>query len=101
MNVSMATVPSASACPPSEVRWMSPAASDGICDVHCPVTYHLVVVPAVVIPRSSIWIQVPCGVLAVQLVTTWVAPKPRLCQGDVQLAVSNAIGVVLESNGSS
>src|SRR6059058_3598570 len=101
MNVSMETVPSASACPPSEVRWMSAVASDGICDVHRPVTYHFVVVPAVVTPRSSTCIHVPCGVSAVQLVTICVAPKPRPCHGDVHVAVSNDVGVVVESNGSS
>ena len=40
----MAIVPSASPCPPSDVRWMSPLVADGICDVQRPITYHFVVV---------------------------------------------------------
>src|SRR3954447_26136243 len=72
-NVSIAIVPSASPCPPSDVRWMSPLASDGIRDVQRPMTYHFVGVPAVVVPCISSWIQVPAGVSTVQLETSSVS----------------------------
>src|SRR5262245_39684755 len=72
-NVSVATVPFASDWPPTEVRWiwLSSAAQR-------PITYHVVVVPAPVVPCRSTWTQLVPGVSAFQDATRLVRPKPGL-----------------------
>ena len=67
----METKPSASPCPPTDVRWMSPSPN-----AQRPIVYHLVVVPRSVVACMSIWIHVPAGVSAFQDDTSSVNPKP-------------------------
>ena len=56
-------------------------------DAQRPMTYHFVVVPALVCPRISTWIQVPGGVSAFQDATSSVRPKPTAWTGEVHVAL--------------
>ena len=66
---------------------MSPAAVSSPPDQR-PSTYHLVVVPASVVPAIETSIQVPGGVVAFQDATSSVSPKPLLTCGEIQLVWS-------------
>jgi hypothetical protein len=82
-NVSIEIVPSASPWPPSKVRWMSASP-----EAQRPMTYHFVMLAALVVPRIWTCTQVPAGVSAFQDATSSVEPKPGAYIGDVQVALS-------------
>src|SRR5438552_12969198 len=80
-KVSMATKPSASPCPPTEVRWISASLK-----AQRPITNHLVVYTLSGEACISIWIQVPGGVAAFHDDTSSLKLIPLLNHGEVQRA---------------
>ena len=82
-KVSIATEPSLSPCPGTDVRWKSASP-----DAQRPSTYHFVSRASCVRARSSTWIHVRAGVAAFHDGTAWENAKPGSCQADVQLPES-------------
>src|SRR3569833_1474004 len=84
LNVSVSTKENASLWPLTVVRLMSwsPLAQRAI-------TYAVVAPPSVYLPSSSTCSQVPAGVSAFHEATSWLAPNPMRCTGEVQEAYSH------------